>query len=582
MTLTSLLRLTNFLALGILLVLFPTPAHAQIGDLILLHTKIDLVIPEIGVSWEYAKNVTMLKEGYMLSLDSLWFPPAPPFEHVRIANFTIFKNGETVKKISANQGDVFYHNKIIDGKEYTIIEAKVEGIYLGTQTILVRLEPFYQYSDGSTVNEKGISAANSKASIDAAPSEEWNRTFGGKDEDAIMSVQQTGDGGYFLARSIPALWMGLSGTLIGLNKTDAGGNEQWNKTIFEYGAQVHSIQQTADDGFAVAGDIISTDTLDAWLVKIDSNGSKQWKKTFGGGEYGEAAYSVSQTGEGGYILAGSTGEYGKGIWLIRMDSNGNEKWNRILETTGMVSSVQQTADGGYIMAMETESDFPDYYDAKLIKVDSNGSEQWNRKFGGKYNDRFYSVRQTRDGGYILAGMTESYGHDAWLIKTDPKGNEQWNRTFYVAGGSEALDVQQTHDGYILAGRRISYEGNDALLIKTDSNGIEQWRKIFGGERDDEVSYVHQTGDGGYILAGNTKSFGSGDKEAWLIKVSREPDGKANAQAEGITGTASPNQTLATVQPETNKITPAEKAAGFEMVLAITTLLAVYIAGRKGW
>ncbi len=254
----------------------------------------------------------MLKEGYMLSLDSLWFPPAPPFEHVRIANFTIVKNGETVKKISANQGDVFYYNKIIDGKEYTIIEAKVEGIYLGTQTILVRLEPFYQYSDGSTVNEKGISAANSKASKDAAPSEEWNRTFGGKDEDAIMSVQQTGDGGYFLARSIPALWMGLSGTLIGLNKTDAGGNEQWNKTIFEYGAQVHSIQQTADDGFAVAGDIISTDTLDAWLVKIDSNGSKQWKKTFGGGEYGETAYSVSQTGDGGYILAGITSYYGDG------------------------------------------------------------------------------------------------------------------------------------------------------------------------------------------------------------------------------------------------------------------------------
>ncbi|GFO96721.1 hypothetical protein ig2599ANME_0911 [groundwater metagenome] len=157
-----------------------------------------------------------------------------------------------------------------------------------------------------------------------------------------------------------------------------------------------------------------------------------------------------------------------------------------------------------------------------------------------------------------------------VIKTDPNGSEQWNRTFYVAGGgSEALDVQQTQDGYILAGRRISSDGNDALLIETDSNGNELWRKMFGGERDDEVSYVRQTGDGGYILAGNTRSYGSGNKDAWLIKVSGEPD-----------GTASPNQTLATVQAETNKITPTEKAAGFEAALAITVLLVVHIARRR--
>jgi hypothetical protein len=131
-----------------------------------------------------------------------------------------------------------------------------------------------------------------------------------------------------------------------------------------------------------------------------------------------------------------------------------------------------------------------------------------------------------------------------------------------------MDVRQTQDGFILAGRRLSYGGSDALLIKTDSNGNELWRKTFGGDRDDEALLVQQTGDGGYILAGTTKSYGSGNKDAWLIKVSGELNGTTNPTI------VSSTETLKAVPTEIHKVSPSEKAAGFEVFLAITTLLLV--------
>lgn len=541
-------------------------------DLILAPSTIQLYLENFGSSQEYVdNNVTLLKEGYILSFDSADQISIPDKDGnwsnvIRIANFSLYKNGEVVKKSNLTAGEFFYYNKTMDGREYTIIEFKVDGIFNWGEGYLVQLRSFHQYSNGTGGQEIPAEITG------VPPSEEWNRTFRGKDGyEEKMSVQQTGDGGYFLARSyISADW---SGTDIWLNRTDAAGNELWNKTLFEDNAQVYAIQQTADNGFAVAGNkrrySYSDSIRNAWLLKIGPDGHEQWNRTFGR-DYDDTVSFISQKRDGGYILAGFRGEIGQGIWLIRTDPNGNNLRDKTRGRTSYfyeMNSFQQTADGGFIMTGRANRDFYGYYDAKLIKLDPNGNEQWNKTFGGKYDDRAFSVRQTGDGGYILAGMTELYGHDAWLIKTDPNGSEQWNRTFYVAGGgSEALDVQQTQDGYILAGRRISSYGHDALLIKTDSNGNELWSKKFGGERDDEVSYVRQTGDGGYILAGSTTSYGAGSVNAWLVKVGGE------AVEPTKIPTASPTRT--------STVIPTEKAPGFEAFLAITILLAICVVWRK--
>ena len=306
---------------------------------------------------------------------------------------------------------------------------------------------------------------------DSVGNELWNKTFGGANHDWAISVQQTVDGGYILAGGTDSYGAGRSDAW--LIKTDSVGNELWNKTFGGTdGDWAISIQHTTDGGYILAGYTRSygAGSSDMWLLKTDSKGREQWNKTFGGAG-SDVAFSVQHTTDGGYIIAGYTRSYvagyGSDMWLVKTDSKGREQWNKTFGGPGLdgASYVQQTTDGGYIIAGDLElygvNSKPD---AWLVKTDSAGNEQWNMTFGGPDWDRASSAQQTADGGYIVAGETESYvvdTADAWLLKIDSSGTALWNKTF---GGTEldgANAVRQTADGgYILAGSTESYDAND--------------------------------------------------------------------------------------------------------------------------
>jgi hypothetical protein len=359
----------------------------------------------------------------------------------------------------------------------------------------------------------------------------WTRTYGGTNIDIGHSVQQTADGGFVIG-GYTRSYGTMSGRNALLVKVDTDGESAW---IEAYGGddddEGYAVRQTADGGYILAGHTKSfgggdTDVL---LIKTDAEGALDWQRTYGGANDDEG-YAVLQTSDFGYLVAGVTSSSGAGsrdVWLIRTDAQGIEKWNR---THGGLSSdgawsVAPTADGGFIVAGWTYSNGPGYLgNAWLLKTDGQGIEEWNRAFGGSDVDRAYSVQQTTDGGYILAGYTDSFGaglYDMLLIKADSLGNQEWLETFGGSGRDYAQAVEQTADGgYILAGYTLSYGagGDDVWLVKTDADGDAQWDQTYGGSASDVAYSVTQTTDGGFIVTGHTLSYGAGLHDVWLIRL----------------------------------------------------------------
>jgi hypothetical protein len=361
-------------------------------------------------------------------------------------------------------------------------------------------------------------------------------TFGGLLFDWGKYVQQTTDGGYIITGTTTSYIEGYFD--VWLIKTDSAGNKEWDRAFGgKDNDEGYCVQQTSDGGYIITGYTGSISGVggNVWLIKTDNNGNKVWDRIFGGKdlEDKDEGFCVQQTNDGGYIIAGKTKSFGAGnydVWLIKTDSTGNIVLNRTFGGTGYDEGycVQQTTDDGFIITGYTLS-FGNGHDVWLIKTDSTGNEMWNRTFGkdGGYG---YSVQQTYDGGYIITGKTWSIGAKDWdvcLIKTDSAGNEMWNRTFGGTEYEEGYCVQQTTDGgYIITGETESFGGGDyydVWLIKTDSAGNKEWDRLFGGTEWDTGFCVQQTSDGGYIITGETFSFGGGADDVWLIKTNEDGD-----------------------------------------------------------
>ncbi len=365
-------------------------------------------------------------------------------------------------------------------------------------------------------------------------------TFGGYIHDGGNSVRQTSDGGFIIAGYTKSMdkdnsELGWNDSDVWLIKTDPEGVKIWDQNFGgKEWDEGKSAQQTSDGGFIITGKTKSFgegDDDDIWLIKTDSQGNKDWDKTFGGSGY-EVGNSVSQTSEGGFIIVGYTSlkAYSgpSGIILIKATSNGDKEWEKVIRRDNYSSSgesVQQTSDGGFIITGHTKSlRKVDGGDICLIKTDSQGTEEWSKTFGGDEYEDGNSVQQTSDGGFIVAGYTRSFGssaYDAWLIKTDSRGNEEWNKTFGGNKPDKLMSVQQTSDGgFIATGSTESFSngGSDAWLIKTDSLGKKEWQHNYGGIMDDGGRSVQQTSDGGFVFTGFTNSYTNGEMDVWLIKT----------------------------------------------------------------
>jgi uncharacterized delta-60 repeat protein len=298
--------------------------------------------------------------------------------------------------------------------------------------------------------------------------------------------------------------------------------------------RAYSIQQTTDGGFILAGQTssFSAGGYDFYVIKLDSLGMVEWQNNFGGSS-AEIARSVYQTSDGGYIIAGRTSsfsEIGSDFYILKLDSDGNQSWEKVYggdDNFDDAWSIQQTSDGGYIVAGYTEISFPNNNDAYVMKLDSGGNEIWSETYGGTENDGAMAVQQTADGGYVVAGYTASSGageRDLWVIKLDSSGAITWEETYGGTGHDEGWSIDQTaDDGYIVAGYTTSSGagGKDIWALRLNSSGDVIGDETYGGTEDDEARSIRQTPDRGYILAGYSGSAGTTDM--YIAKLTIEGD-----------------------------------------------------------
>ncbi len=310
---------------------------------------------------------------------------------------------------------------------------------------------------------------------------EWQKTYGKYDqydEDEVYSIQQTSDGG-FIVGGYDSLshdsW---------ILKLLSSGDIEWQKTYEGSARDIHSIQQTSDGGYTIALGEISYYSwgydYDSYVVKLSSDGSIEWQKSYG--DYSsDRSLSMQQTSDGGYIVGGGTDSFGAGngdVWVLKLVLDGSVEWQKRYggDSREDAYSIQQASDGGYIVAGVAQSMVSGDRDIWVIKLASDGSVEWQKTYGGSQRDSAYSIQQASDGGYIVAGVTESFGvenTDIWVLKLASDGSVEWQKTYGGSQEEEASSIRQTTDGgYILAGSTDTYGAgwHDILILKLSPNG----------------------------------------------------------------------------------------------------------------
>jgi len=399
------------------------------------------------------------------------------------------------------------------------------------------------------------------------PTITWQQFLGGSSEDGAYAVQQTDDGGFVVFGFTYSNNGNVSGNH-GNNdfwvvKLDSSGSVQWQKCLggsaeesgylVEVGAKA-SIQQTNDGGYVIVGFTFSNDgdvsgnhgSRDVWVVKLNNTGSIMWQRCLGGSN-SDCGHSIQQTAEGGYIVAGHTGSNngdvsgnhgGNDFWVVKLDSSGGIQWQKCLggSNSEWATSVQQSSDGGYVIAGATDSNDGDVSgnhggnDFWVVKLDSSGGIQWQKCLGGSNSDHAHSIKQTNDGGYVIVGFTFSNdgdvsgnhgSRDVWVVKLDSSGSVQWQKCLGEYSYLDlAFSVKQTSDnGYVVAGLRASAKtsGISAILIKLDVSGNSSWQMCLDQSRKNLAFSVQQTNDSGYVVAGTYETYDEcGD--LWIIKL----------------------------------------------------------------
>lgn len=417
---------------------------------------------------------------------------------------------------------------------------------------------------------------------------QWAMLYRGSGDDWANSVQKTSDGGYIIAGYTQSFGEGLSD--IWVLKLSFAGDIEWQHT---YGGiqdeEAYSIQETIDGGYVVVGytESFGLGNTDIWVLKLTQEGDIEWQRTFGGSG-DEWANSVQQTSDGGYIIGGSSDSFGNGevgFLVIKLNALGNDVWQEYYTpfVNGYLRSIQETSDGGYIAAGHIYPSINYSVDLLILKLDSIGRIDWKRYYGGSQDDWANAIQVTGDGGYFVAGYTESFGAgnlDFWVLKLTSAGDIDWESAIGGSGDDWANSAHQTSDGgFIVAGTSDSFGAglSDFWLLKLSSLGSIDWEMAYGDVGEEAAFSIQQTDDDlGYVVAGITDSYSSGDLDILVLKLDSDGAIDLSCSLEEITSAsvASTGATLGEINislqttsldPQITNIIPQESAADAYLV-----------------
>ncbi len=428
----------------------------------------------------------------------------------------------------------------------------------------------------------------------------WQQSYGGASNENSYCIQRTLSGGYVIAGYTESAAGDVTGYIgsgdFWIVNTDSAGNILWQQCYGgTYPETPHSIRQTADSGFVIAGQTYSVDgevvgnhgNNDYWIVKVDKNGLLMWQKPLGGSDV-DMIQAMTATFDGGFVVAGFsfshdgdvTGLHGLTTcdeWVVKLNDTGGIQWQKTYGGTGndVAYDIIQTADSSYVLAGYTASYDGDvtynhgYADMWVLKINDTGRLQWQKTYGGSSIEFAYSIRQAPDGGYIVGGSTSSsngdvtnyrggiYYGDFWAVKIDDTGKLQWQKTY---GGIKDENIQSVltaqGGGYMLAGWTNSSDGDvtfkhdtsDYWVVKVDDTGAIEWQRTLGGSGVDFAQNIIQCSNGHYVITGSSTSADwditghHNGSDIWVAELGVLPDAVSLLSKPGSQPNVFPNYT----------------------------------------
>ena len=360
------------------------------------------------------------------------------------------------------------------------------------------------------------------------------KTYGGtqwegRDLYGKRCLVQSTDGGYAIASMTGSFGAGGYDAII--LKLSWAGDIEWARTLGGSGDDCAlSMTKASDGGYAVAGYTKSfgSGMTDVLVAKVSGSGNLEWARTFGGADY-DQAFSIIQDPGGDYMVVGFTSNFGAGgndVLVLRLAATGDLVYARTFGGTEAddAQSIARTTDGGYVIAMRTWSFGAGGADAMVMKISPSGSLDWARTLGWGSSDDAMDITGTSDGGCAVAIRTVCVGAgsaDFLLVKLSSGGAVEWAKTYGGTNYDWLYSVIQTQDGgYALAGTtsRVLMVNYDFLFMKLSASGDLEWARVWGGDTLEDGYGVIQTTDGGFAITGMTTSFGAGNYDFLLLKL----------------------------------------------------------------